>query len=143
MVRSASALLFLLFKNCGLWTLSCDFAHTINETLKWLTQLHTLICLLYTSPSPRDSRRRAVAFGKKMFGDPSRSVNIGHMRSGYKIVPPRLQRGCEPVWPSGKALGWEAEGPWFDPLRLSFLFSSKIVVYGHCLVTLPTQLMKH
>ena len=48
-----------------------------------------------------------------------------------------------PVWPSGKALGWEAEGPWFDPLRLSFLFSSKIVIYGHCLVTLPTQLMKH
>ena len=24
-----------------------------------------------------------------------------------------------------------------------FFFSSKIVVYGHCLVTLPTQLMKH
>ena len=48
-----------------------------------------------------------------------------------------------PVWPSGKALGWEAEGPWFDPLRFSFLFSSKIVVYGHYLVTLPTQVMKH
>ena len=46
----------------------------------------------------------------------------------------------ELVWPSGKALGWEAEGPWFDPLRLSFLF---YVLYGHCLVTLPTQLMKH
>ena len=30
-------------KNCGLWTLSCDFAHTINETLKWLTQLSTLM----------------------------------------------------------------------------------------------------
>ena len=26
----------------------------------------------------------------------------------------------EPVWPSGKALGWSAEGPRFDPLRLSF-----------------------
>ena len=50
---------------------------------------------------------------------------------------------CEAVWPSGKALGWSAEGPRFDPLRLSFLFSSKIVVYGHCLVTLPRQLMKH
>ena len=21
---------------------------------------------------------------------------------------------CEPVWPSGKALGWQAEGPRFD-----------------------------
>ena len=26
-------------ENCGLWTLSCDFAHTVNETLKFLTQL--------------------------------------------------------------------------------------------------------
>ena len=32
-----------LFKNCGLWTLSCDFAHTIDETSKWLTQLPTLM----------------------------------------------------------------------------------------------------
>ena len=39
--------------------------------------------------------------------------------------------------------GAHISGPWFDPLWLSFLFSSKIVVYGHCLVTLPTQLMKH
>ena len=35
--------LSFLFKNCGLWTLSCDFAHTINETLKWLTQLPILM----------------------------------------------------------------------------------------------------
>ena len=48
----------------------------------------------------------------------------------------------EAVRPTGKALGWKAEGPRFDPLRLSFLFSSKMVVYGHCLVTLPTQLIK-
>ena len=61
----------------------------------------------------------------------------------YISFNPWLQSLCEPVWPSGKALGWEAEGPRFDPLRLSFLFSSKIVVYGHCLVALPTQLMKH
>ena len=27
-------------------------------------------------------------------------------------------------------------------IRLGSLFSSKMVVYGHCLVTLPTQLMK-
>ena len=27
----------------GLWTLSCGFAHTMNETLKWLTQLPTLM----------------------------------------------------------------------------------------------------
>ena len=35
--------LFFLFKHCGLWTLSCDFARTIYETLKWLTQLPTLM----------------------------------------------------------------------------------------------------
>ena len=35
--------LSFLFKNCGLWTRSCDFAHTINETLRWLTQLPTLM----------------------------------------------------------------------------------------------------
>ena len=37
--------LSVLFKNCGLWTLSCDFslAHTVNETLNWLTQLPTLM----------------------------------------------------------------------------------------------------
>ena len=40
----------------------------------------------------------------------------------------------EPVWPSGKALGSEAEGPGSIPLRLSFLFK-KVVVCGNCLVT--------
>ena len=44
---------------------------------------------------------------------------------------------CEPVWPSGKALGWYVEGPRFDTLRLSLLFK-KVVVCGHCLVTLST-----
>ena len=29
-----------------------------------------------------------------------------------------------------------------DSIRFGSSFSSKIVVYGHCLVTLPTQLMK-
>ena len=34
---------FSLKKNCGLWTLSCDFAHTINQTLKCLTHLPALM----------------------------------------------------------------------------------------------------
>ena len=29
--------------DCGLGTLSYDFAHTINETFKWLAQLPTLM----------------------------------------------------------------------------------------------------
>ena len=32
-----------LSSKSALWTLSCDFAHTINETSKWLTQLLTLL----------------------------------------------------------------------------------------------------
>ena len=34
---------FLLKKIVGNRHLSCDFAHTINETFKWLTQLPTLM----------------------------------------------------------------------------------------------------
>ena len=47
--RSADGLCFhplglsFLLKTGGLWTLSCDFAHTINETFKWLTQLPALM----------------------------------------------------------------------------------------------------
>ena len=32
-----------VFKICGLWTMSRDFARTVNEILKWLTQLPTLM----------------------------------------------------------------------------------------------------
>ena len=35
--------LSFLFKSCGLWTLSCDFVLTVNETLKWLSSLSTLM----------------------------------------------------------------------------------------------------
>ena len=42
-VLSASALFSLLFKNCGLWTLSCDFALADNETFKWLALPPTLM----------------------------------------------------------------------------------------------------
>ena len=34
--------LSFLIENCGLWTLSCHFAHTKHQTFKWLTQLPTL-----------------------------------------------------------------------------------------------------
>ena len=44
-------------------------------------------------------------------------------------------RVSEPVWPSGKALGWEAEGPRFESAS-ALLLSSNVVVRGHVLVTL-------
>ena len=65
-------------------------------------------------------------------------------KGGRSLGPERGKRysyvHLELVWPSGKALGWSAEEPRFEPLRLSFLF--KIAVYGHSLATLPTQLTK-
>ena len=33
-----------------------------------------------------------------------------------------LKQQCEPAWPSGKALGWQAEEIRFNSIRLSFLF---------------------
>ena len=41
----------------------------------------------------------------------------------------------EPVWPSGKALGWYAETSRFDSASALFVFK-KVVVCGHCVVTL-------
>ena len=35
--------LSFLFKSCGLWTLSCDFAPHNYGTLKWLSSLPTLM----------------------------------------------------------------------------------------------------
>ena len=42
----------------------------------------------------------------------------------------------EPVWPSGKALGWEADDVGSSP-RFGCPLFSKVVVCGHCVVTLP------
>ena len=47
-----------------------------------------------------------------------------------------LRRARKPVWPSGKAVGWKAEGPRFVRIRFGSPFSSKVAVCGHCLVTL-------
>ena len=42
----------------------------------------------------------------------------------------------EPVWPSGKALGWKADDVGSSP-RFGCPLFSKVVVCGHCVVTLP------
>ena len=34
-------------------------------------------------------------------------------RHKYTMIYTAVE-GCEPVWPSGKALGWQVEGPRFD-----------------------------
>ena len=61
----------------------------------------------------------------------------------HTVYRARRPCGCvrELVWPSGKALGWLAEGPRFE--SASAPFSSKAVAYGHCLVTLSLTIIKH
>ena len=47
------------------------------------------------------------------------------LSTGTCLKPCDYEQGDrEPVWPSGKALGWYAEGPRFESVRLSFLFKS-------------------
>ena len=45
------------------------------------------------------------------------SVDVKHQESKGELT-------CEPVWPSGKAVGWSADGPRFDT-RFGSPFSSK------------------
>ena len=60
-----------------------------------------------------------------------------------KLIKMRcVQRGSEPVWPSGKALGLVSGGTSVR-IRFGSPFSSKVVVCGHCLVTLSSTVMKH
>ena len=47
-----------------------------------------------------------------------------------------LCRDCDPLWPSGKALGWSALKGTSVRIHFGSPFSSKVVVCGHCLVTL-------
>ena len=70
--------LSLLFKSCGLWTLSCDFVLHNYETLKCLSSLPIL---MQESLWQRSGREYIISL--------SSILPLG-----------------EPVWPSGKALGW-------------------------------------
>ena len=49
---------------------------------------------------------------------------------------------CELIWPSGKALRLVSRGTSVR-IRFGSPFSSKVVVSGHCLVTLTFTIMKH
>ena len=54
------------------------------------------------------------------------SVDVKRIEEEEECYNFRAQKLCEPVWPSGKAV----------PIRFGSPFSSKVVVCGHCLVTL-------
>ena len=49
---------------------------------------------------------------------------------------------CEPVWPSGKALGWEAQGLRFESAS-ALLSLQKLWSRDTVLRLRPSQLMKH
>ena len=86
--------------------------------------------------------------------DPAMAVGVVALprwgSGSLKRAGQSVQFFCEPVWPSGRALCWQAGGPRFDPLRLSFLSNKQtnkqtieLWFMDTCVVTLPTQLMKH
>ena len=59
----------------------------------------------------------------------------------YEKGSSMVERRSEAVWPSGKVL-YAGKQKDLGSIRFGSRFSPKIVVYAHCLVTLPTQLMK-
>ena len=56
---------------------------------------------------------------------PPNAALIGYATNGALCISAQLSTEvCEPVWPSGKALGWQAEGPRLDS-RFGSAVSSK------------------
>ena len=129
----------------GVW-LSNDFCFFLSECLSpnrgWSHTFamrcfpHCCFRLTLDSFKPEATAGNLVRKGAESIGFPGRVDKwtelavINHLLSLYITTKLSAFPG-EPVWTSGKGLGWSAEGPRCDPLRLSFLF--KIVVYGHCL----------
>ena len=103
--------------------------------------------VLLRNPTERRATVRLVPLHWVGVGGPTwvaRTSKSNHQSMLVGVVTPyiHLSVACEPVWPSGKALCRYKQKD-FGSIRFGSPFSSKIVVYGHCLVTLPTQLMKH
>ena len=63
--------------------------------------------------------------------------NQGHTR--YKIKSLILTSCSEPVWPSGKALGWKVEGPQFESAS-ALLSLQKLWSVNTVLLLCPSQL---
>ena len=80
---------------------------------------------------------------------------IAHKAASKKKKEKKLGDKCEPVWPSGKELGWQAGRPQFDPFRLCFLskngglwtlsrdFAHTINETLKCLTQLPALVQSH
>ena len=72
------------------------------------------------------------------------AVRAANQRKGDTAYDCRKARGLRRVRQCGLAVRRQASKQKdIGSIRFGSLFSSKIMVYGHCLVTLPTQLMKH
>ena len=65
-----------------------------------------------------------------------------HLPGGHIKLVSSQQDTCEPVWPSGKALGWQAEGLRFESAS-ALLSLQKLWSVNTILWLCPSQLMKH
>ena len=117
--NSVAAALFLLIFPEGKLVLSR------KHSFKWNNTVWNIIMQLLSPPSPETYSCSCPCHHSHHHNNP------GHL--SYRFVS-RCGLAVRRLAGKQKDLG---------SIRFRSPFSSKIVVYGHCLVTLPTQLMKH
>ena len=77
--------------------------------------------------------------GGRSWRRPFALVTVASGGDGLKL-PRFFTRACEPIWPSGKALGWQADGPSSSRLRLSFLLTSCGLIASSCDFAPPPEM---
>jgi len=127
----------------SVWTQNYD-----THWQKWVALLLQLLCLNYPGKVTQFPSRESVL--KKMIH--GQCTFESHYLKQCFIVKQFIIRGvlllvvwvCEPAWPRGKALGWQADGRRFSSC-FSTPFSYHGEVHGYCLITtlFPSQWMKH
>ena len=68
----------------------------------------------YTTSVDIQKRAVAIVTRSESYSTVQRAVSLLGSRKQRHIKTVIIYSSCEPVWPSGKALDWEAEGPRFD-----------------------------
>ena len=125
--------------------ISCYKANELNQ-IKSLKHTNTSISFLNHKPT---CSRNYISHSRKDIGSshlflkqtPLDSVSqCSTWHHKWYNSPPHGY--CQPVWPSGKALRWLAEGPRFES-ALALLSLQKLWSADTVLWLCPSQLMKH
>ena len=139
-----------LFKNPKQWQpYQClDTQNYYTHWQKRVALLLQLLCLNYPGKVTQFPSRESVL--KKMIH--GQCTFESHCLKQCFVVKQFIIKGvlllvvwvCEPAWPRGKALGWQADGRGFSSC-FSTPFSYHGEVHGYCLITtlFPSQWMKH